>query len=97
MVPSSTVAAAVASSRLLTSSAPSRLYGEPDLTVRVVRDLFNEDFEKLIVSGEEAWDTVEQYVDMEALASLRERSEEMREEMRPLIESAFDGIIEELG
>jgi ribonuclease E len=45
-----------------TASAPNRLYGEPDLTVRVIRDLFNEDFEKLVVSGDEAWDTVQDYV-----------------------------------
>ncbi|PTT67244.1 ribonuclease E/G, partial [Arthrobacter sp. HMWF013] len=38
------------------------LYGEPDLTIKVVRDVFNEDFSKLIVSGEEAWDTIEAYV-----------------------------------
>ncbi|MCY0903895.1 Rne/Rng family ribonuclease [Arthrobacter sp. H14-L1] len=42
--------------------APEMLYGEPDLTIKVVRDVFNEDFSKLIVSGEEAWDTVEAYV-----------------------------------
>lgn len=42
--------------------APEMLYGEPDLTIKVVRDVFNEDFTKLIVSGEEAWDTIEAYV-----------------------------------
>ncbi|WP_426978282.1 Rne/Rng family ribonuclease [Pseudarthrobacter sp. O4] len=42
--------------------APEVLYGEPDLTIKVVRDVFNEDFSKLIVSGEEAWDTIEAYV-----------------------------------
>ena len=40
----------------------SLLYSEPDLAIRVVRDIFNEDFKKLIVQGEDAWDTVEQYV-----------------------------------
>lgn len=40
---------------------------------------------------------VERYVDMEALERVRERSVELREEMAPLIESAFDGIIAELG
>lgn len=44
------------------SQAPQMLYGEPDLTIKVVRDVFNEDFNKLIVSGEEAWDTIEAYV-----------------------------------
>ena len=45
-----------------TASAPALLYGEPDLTIRVVRDIFNEDFSKVIVSGDEAWETVEAYV-----------------------------------
>jgi ribonuclease E len=45
-----------------TANAPALLYGEPDLTVRVVRDIFNEDFARLVVSGDEAWDTVEDYV-----------------------------------
>lgn len=44
------------------SNAPSLLYGEPDMTVRVVRDIFNEDFTKVIVSGDEAWDTIHGYV-----------------------------------
>ncbi len=44
------------------SSAPTLLSAEPDLTVRVVRDIFNEDFVKLIVSGAEAWDTIREYV-----------------------------------
>jgi len=45
-----------------TASAPALLYGEPDLTVRVIRDVFNEDFSKLVVSGDEAWDVVDEYV-----------------------------------
>ena len=32
------------------------------MTVRVVRDIFNEDFSKVIVSGDEAWATVHEYV-----------------------------------
>ncbi|WP_344377989.1 Rne/Rng family ribonuclease, partial [Streptomyces rhizosphaericus] len=43
-------------------SAPSLLYGEPDMTVRVVRDIFNEDFSKVIVSGDDAWETIHGYV-----------------------------------
>ncbi|TDD26581.1 ribonuclease E/G [Actinomadura sp. KC06] len=49
--------------KVKTASAPSLLYGEPDLTIRVVRDIFNEDFTKLVVSGEGAWDTVSEYVE----------------------------------
>jgi ribonuclease E len=45
-----------------TASAPALLYGEPDLTIRVIRDIFNEDFSKLVVSGDDAWDTVDAYV-----------------------------------
>src|SRR5271170_1017787 len=45
-----------------TASAPALLYREPDLTIRVIRDVFNEDFANLIVSGDEAWDVVEEYV-----------------------------------
>ena len=45
-----------------TASAPALLYSEPDLTIRVVRDIFNEDFTKLVVSGDEGWDTVDEYV-----------------------------------
>ncbi|WP_037609533.1 Rne/Rng family ribonuclease, partial [Streptacidiphilus rugosus] len=43
-------------------NAPTLLYGEPDMTVRVVRDIFNEDFTKVIVSGENAWSTIHEYV-----------------------------------
>ncbi|MDX3353241.1 Rne/Rng family ribonuclease [Streptomyces sp. ME01-24h] len=43
-------------------NAPSLLYGEPDMTVRVVRDIFNEDFTKVIVSGDTAWQTIHGYV-----------------------------------
>ncbi|MGA8254188.1 MAG: Rne/Rng family ribonuclease [Mycobacterium sp.] len=38
------------------------LYEEPDVLVKVIRDLFNEDFAGLIVSGDEAWNTINEYV-----------------------------------
>jgi Rne/Rng family ribonuclease len=44
------------------TSAPSLLYSEPDLTVRVIRDIFNEDFEKLIVQGDEASEEINNYL-----------------------------------
>ncbi|MGH3829792.1 MAG: translation initiation factor IF-2 N-terminal domain-containing protein, partial [Pseudonocardiaceae bacterium] len=43
-------------------TAPELLYEEPDLLVKVVRDLFTEDFRELVVQGDGAWDTVEGYV-----------------------------------
>ncbi|WP_018179603.1 translation initiation factor IF-2 N-terminal domain-containing protein [Jongsikchunia kroppenstedtii] len=45
------------------SPAPQTLYEEPDLLVKVVRDLFNEDFGKLIIEGDGAWDMVHGYVE----------------------------------
>jgi ribonuclease E len=43
-------------------TAPELLYEEPDLLVKVVRDLFTEDFRELVIQGDGAWDTVEGYV-----------------------------------
>jgi ribonuclease E len=45
-----------------TANAPALLYSEPDLTIRVIRDVFNEDFNQLVVSADSDWDTVEAYV-----------------------------------
>jgi ribonuclease E len=45
-----------------TATAPALLYSEPDLTIRVIRDVFNEDFSNLVVAGDEGWDTVDEYV-----------------------------------
>ncbi|MCL3776643.1 Rne/Rng family ribonuclease [Actinomyces sp. 186855] len=42
--------------------APVLLKGEPELAVRVVRDVFNEDFRSLIVQGPDAWTTISEYV-----------------------------------
>jgi ribonuclease E len=44
------------------SKGPTLVYEEPDLLIRVVRDMFNEDFSSLVVSGERAWETLEGYV-----------------------------------
>ncbi|HXT43692.1 MAG TPA: translation initiation factor IF-2 N-terminal domain-containing protein [Pseudonocardiaceae bacterium] len=44
------------------ATAPELLYEEPDLLVKVVRDLFTEDFRELVVQGDDAWDTVDGYV-----------------------------------
>ncbi|ORW06153.1 Rne/Rng family ribonuclease [Mycobacterium kyorinense] len=44
------------------AGAAVALYEEPDVLVKVIRDLFNEDFAELIVSGEEAWNTINEYV-----------------------------------
>lgn len=44
------------------SGAAMALYEEPDVLVKVVRDLFNEDFSKLIIEGDVAWGTIDDYV-----------------------------------
>ncbi|MBO0678180.1 translation initiation factor IF-2 N-terminal domain-containing protein [Mycolicibacterium sp. S2-37] len=45
------------------AGAAVALYEEPDVLVKVIRDLFNEDFSGLIVSGDQAWDTINSYVE----------------------------------
>nr|WP_246002550.1 Rne/Rng family ribonuclease [Allorhizocola rhizosphaerae] len=42
--------------------APVLLYAEPDLVIRVVRDLFNEDFKELVIQGDNASEMVESYL-----------------------------------
>lgn len=44
------------------AGAAIALYEEPDVLVKVIRDLFNEDFSNLIVSGDDAWNTINSYV-----------------------------------
>ena len=41
---------------------PVTMYEEPDMLVKVVRDVFNEDFTHLVVEGKRAWNTVHAYV-----------------------------------
>jgi ribonuclease E len=45
-----------------TANAPALLQGEPDMAIRVVRDIFNDDFSSLVVQGEEAWSTISGYI-----------------------------------
>ena len=44
------------------AGAAVALYEEPDVLVKVIRDLFNEDFSGLVVAGESAWETITEYV-----------------------------------
>ncbi|WP_151081571.1 Rne/Rng family ribonuclease [Nocardioides cynanchi] len=55
-------------------SGAQLLYGEPDLTLKVVRDLFTEDFAKLVIEGDDAWETVQSYV-VHVAPDLEERLE----------------------
>ncbi|EGD55613.1 translation initiation factor IF-2 N-terminal domain-containing protein [Gordonia neofelifaecis] len=69
------IEAAADGHRSKASGTPKALYEEPDLLVRVVRDLFNEDFRKLVVEGDRAWSQVSGYV-RDVAPDLSERLEE---------------------
>ncbi len=45
-----------------TATPPTLLHGEPDLAIKVVRDIFNEDVNKLVVSGDTAWEALTTYI-----------------------------------
>lgn len=42
--------------------APSLLHSEPDLLIKIIRDVFNEDFQKLVISGEEQHTVITSYL-----------------------------------
>jgi ribonuclease E len=42
--------------------APVLLHSEPDLLVKIVRDVFNEDFQKMVISGDDAREVIEEYL-----------------------------------
>jgi len=56
----------VISGKAAKGGGPVLLHAEPDLVIRVVRDLFNEDFSRLVVSGDSEWDTIREYVEFVA-------------------------------
>jgi ribonuclease E len=56
------IEAKAAETKQKAAGAAVSLYEEPDVLVKVIRDLFNEDFAGLIVSGDEAWNTINEYV-----------------------------------
>jgi ribonuclease E len=45
-----------------TQAAPALLHSEPDLLIKIVRDVFNEDFQKLVIEGDDALETISSYV-----------------------------------
>ena len=44
------------------SQAPLLLHHEPDLLIKIIRDVFNEDFQKLVISGDDAREAIESYL-----------------------------------
>ena len=58
---------------------PVTMYEEPNMLIKVVRDLFNEDFSRLVVEGDKAWGIVRSYVD-EVAPDLADRLQRYRAE-----------------
>ena len=72
------------------AQAPRLLYSEPDMIVRIIRDVFNEDFDSLVIDGDGAWDTIHEYV--EAVApDLLDRVSRYGTEGTPTAEAAAAG------
>lgn len=51
------------SKQVASMQAPAMLHSEPDLLVKIVRDVFNEDFTRMLIQGEEAQGTIEGYLE----------------------------------
>ena len=43
-------------------NAPVLLHSEPDLLVKIVRDVFNEDFQKMVISGGDSFEVISEYL-----------------------------------
>lgn len=70
------------STQLETMQAPALLHAEPDLLVKIVRDVFNEDFSKMLIQGEDAYQTITAYLAGVA-PDLLERVEKYDDEQDP--------------
>ena len=67
------------SAKVENGQAPSLLHSEPDLLIKIVRDVFNEDFQRMVISGADALETIRGYLSAVA-PDLLERVEEYTEE-----------------
>uniref|UniRef100_UPI000AC3CAFA Rne/Rng family ribonuclease n=1 Tax=Microbacterium resistens TaxID=156977 RepID=UPI000AC3CAFA len=65
-----------------TQQAPALLHAEPDLLVKIVRDVFNEDFTKMLIQGADAGRTIRSYLESVA-PDLLERVETYEDEVDP--------------
>lgn len=54
------------SSRVASGHAPALLHSEPDLLIKIIRDVFNEDFQKLIIQGATEMETISSYLEQVA-------------------------------
>lgn len=67
------------------AQAPALLHSEPDLLVKIIRDVFNEDFQKIVISGSHASKTIEKYLTQVA-PDLIARMEEYTADSDPFVE-----------
>jgi len=67
------------------AQAPALLHSEPDLLVKIIRDVFNEDFQKIVISGSHAAKTIEKYLTQVA-PDLIARMEEYTADADPFVE-----------
>lgn len=67
------------------AQAPALLHSEPDLLVKIIRDVFNEDFQKIVISGSHAARTIEKYLSQVA-PDLIARMEEYAPDADPFVE-----------
>ncbi len=70
------------SSQVESIQAPALLHAEPDLLVKIVRDVFNEDFTKMLIQGEDAHQTITSYLSGVA-PDLLERIEKYEDDQDP--------------
>lgn len=43
-------------------NAPAMLHSEPDMLIKIIRDVFNEDFQKIVISGSETHGVITEYL-----------------------------------
>jgi len=67
------------SAKVENGQAPTLLHSEPDLLIKIVRDVFNEDFQRMVISGADALETIRGYLSAVA-PDLLERVQEYTEE-----------------
>ncbi|HWH25895.1 MAG TPA: Rne/Rng family ribonuclease [Pseudolysinimonas sp.] len=67
-----------------TGQAPALLHSEPDLLLKIVRDVFNEDFQKLVVAGDDALETISRY--------LRNVAPDLEERLEPYTDTEVDSF-----
>ena len=76
-----------------TIQAPALLHSEPDLLVKIVRDVFNEDFTRMLIQGEDAHQTISSYLASVA-PDLQERVEAYEGDRDPFDEFRITEQIE---